>query len=316
MGIPDFSQVTVVVTGGAGFIGSNLVDALLERGARVRVFDNLATGFRDNLAHLDGQIEWLEADLRDADACRRACDGAEVVFHQAALGSVPRSLQDPATSIAVNVAGTSNLFAAARDAEVRRVVYASSSSVYGDHPQLPKVEGQEGKVLSPYAMSKKMCEDLADIYGRSFGMEIIGLRYFNVYGPRQSPKGPYAAVIPLFFEAYGRGEAPTIFGDGETSRDFTFVRDAVNANLLASGAPSESCGRAYNVAAGRRTTLNELAQRIRQLMGDGPPPRHADERAGDVRHSLADLSAIEQGLGYTPQYDLAKGLEATAAGYR
>lgn len=315
MAMPDFEQVTTLVTGGAGFIGSNLVDALLERGAKVRVLDNLATGQRHNLSHLEGKIDWLEVDLRDLDACHRACEDVQVVFHQAALGSVPRSIQDPATSIAVNVAGTSNLFAAARDAEVRRVVYASSSSVYGDHPQLPKVEGQEGQVLSPYAMSKQMCEELADIYGRSFGMQIIGLRYFNVYGPRQSPRGPYAAVIPLFFEAYRRGEAPTIFGDGETSRDFTFVRDAVQANLLAAGADVSACGRAYNVAAGRRTTLNELAGHIRRLMGDGPPPLHTDERPGDVRHSLADLSAIQQNLGYAPQYDLSQGLEITAEGY-
>lgn len=316
MPIPDFSRVTVLVTGGAGFIGSNLVDELLARGAQVRVLDNLATGHRRNLSHVEDRIQWFEEDLRDADACRRACDGAEVVFHQAALGSVPRSLEDPATSIAVNVAGTSNLLAAARDAKVRRVVYASSSSVYGDHPALPKREGQEGMILSPYAASKKMCEDLADIYGRSFGMEIVGLRYFNVYGPRQSPKGAYAAVIPLFFDAYRQGKTPTIFGDGETSRDFTYVADAVAANLLAAGAPATSCGTAYNVAAGHRTTLNQLAEHIRKLMGNGPPPRHTTERPGDVRHSLADLSKVGRGLGYGPRFDLAQGLAATAEGYR
>ncbi len=316
MAIPNFEQVSVLVTGGAGFIGSNLVDELLARGARVRVLDNLATGFEHNLAHLENQIEWLRGDLRDAATCRQACGGVEVVFHQAALGSVPRSMQDPATSIAVNVAGTSNLFAAARDAAVKRLVYASSSSVYGDHPALPKKEGKEGTVLSPYAMSKKMCEELADIYGRSFDMQIIGLRYFNVYGPRQSPQGAYAAVIPLFFEAYRSRRTPTIFGDGETSRDFTFVADAVRANLLAAGAPAKSCGRAYNVAAGQRTTLNRLAEMIRKLMGHGPPPAHTAERPGDVRHSLADLTQVRKGLGYSPQYDLQQGLEVTADGFR
>lgn len=316
MSISDFSQVTVLVTGGAGFIGSNLVDELLARGAKVKVLDNLATGFRHNLAHVEDQIDWVEADMRDVDACQRACDGAEVMFHQAALGSVPRSLQDPATSIAVNVAGTSNLFAAARDAKVRRIVYASSSSVYGDHPALPKKEGQEGRVLSPYAASKKMCEDLADIYGRSFDLELVGLRYFNVYGPRQSPQGAYAAVIPLFFDAYKQAKTPTIFGDGETSRDFTFVKDAVRANLLAASAPAKACGMAYNVAAGQRTTLNQLAEQIRKLMHHGPPPRHTNERPGDVRHSLADLSKVRQGLGYMPQFDLAQGLAETAKDFR
>lgn len=316
MAIPELQDVPVLVTGGAGFIGSHLVDELVRRGARVRVLDNLATGLRENLAHLKERIELHEEDLRDAEACRRAAAGVELVYHQAALGSVPRSMKDPATSFAVNVTGTANIFAAARDGGARRVVYASSSSVYGDHPELPKREGHEGACLSPYATSKSMCEQLADIFLRSYGLEIIGLRYFNVYGPRQRPDGPYAAVIPRFFDAYRQGTAPSIHGDGEQSRDFTFVADAVRANLLASGAPAAAAGRAFNVAAGKRSTLNELVQIVRDLMGGGPPPNHTDPRPGDVRHSLADLSAIREATGYEPRYDLAAGLAKTAASYR
>jgi nucleoside-diphosphate-sugar epimerase len=315
MGIPDFEGVGVLVTGGAGFIGSHLVDALVEARAKVRVLDNLATGLAANLAHLEGRIELFEHDLRDAEACRRAADGALYVFHQAALGSVPRSMKDPATSFAVNVSGTANLFAAARDGGARRVVYASSSSVYGDSAELPKREGGEGAPLSPYATSKVMCEDLARIFHRCYGLEIIGLRYFNVYGPRQRPDGPYAAVIPRFFDAYREGRAPVIFGDGEQSRDFTFVGDAVRANLLAAGAPEGAAGRAFNVAAGKRTTLNELVAHVRRLAGGGPEPQHGPPREGDVRHSLADLSAVEQALGYQPTHDLAQGLEKAAQGY-
>lgn len=316
MPIPNLEGVGVLVTGGAGFIGSHLVDEVLARGARVRVLDNLATGLEQNLAHLEGTIEWHRADLRDLEACRRAVDGMELVFHQGALGSVPRSLEDPATSIAVNVGGTTNLFTACRDAGARRVVYASSSSVYGDHPGLPKVEGREGSPLSPYALSKRICEEVCEVFTRCFGVEIVGLRYFNVYGPRQRPDGPYAAVIPRFFDAYRTSKAPKIFGDGEQSRDFTFVADAVRANLLAAGAPASSCGRSYNVAAGQRTTLNELVFSIRELMGGGDEPRYDEPRAGDVRHSLANLDQAEAGIGYRPLCELAEGLEITAASYR
>lgn len=316
MPIPDLDDRRVLVTGGAGFIGSHLVDELVRLGARVRVLDNLSTGLRSNLAHLANDIELVEGDLCELETCRRACDGVERVYHQGALGSVPRSMKDPATSIAVNVSGTANLFTAARDAGVKRVVYASSSSVYGDHPELPKREGREGATLSPYAMSKKMDEELADIFGRCFGMGLVGLRYFNVYGPRQRPDGPYAAVIPRFFDAYREGRAPTIFGDGEQSRDFTFVADAVRANLLASGASAEACGRAYNVAVGHRATLNELVGHVRRLMGGGPEPEYGESRPGDVRHSLADLGQIRDAIGYEPQFDLATGLERTAQSYR
>lgn len=306
----------MLVTGGAGFIGSHLVDELVRRGARVRVFDDFSTGLRRNLDHLAEQVELIEADLRDPEACRRACDGVRLVFHQAALGSVPRSLEDPGRTLAVNVSGTANVFAAARDAGALRVVYASSSSVYGDSAELPKREGKEGEVLSPYAASKRMCEELAEVFGRCFGMELVGLRYFNVYGPRQRPDGPYAAVIPRFVDAALAGRPVLIHGDGEQSRDFTFVADAVRANLLAAGAPASSCGRAYNVAAGRRTTIRHLAELIGKLVGGGPEPVHEEPRPGDVRHSLANLALVSANLGYRPEHDLESGLGETLPAFR
>jgi nucleoside-diphosphate-sugar epimerase len=318
----DFDGSTALVTGGAGFIGSHLATALAERGARVRVLDDLSTGRRENLAHLAGRVELIEGDVRDAEVCRRACDGVDLVFHQAALGSVPRSMRDPATSLAVNVGGTANVFAAARDAGVRRVVYASSSSVYGDAAGLPKREGEEGEPLSPYAASKAMGEDLARVFARCFGLEPVGLRYFNVYGPRQDPDGPYAAVIPRFFAAALAGEPMVIHGDGEQSRDFTYVADAVEANLRAAAAPPAACaapaaavGRVYNVAAGHRTTILDLARTIAALAGSPAPPHHTAPRPGDVPHSLADLTNVRRDLGYQPTHTLQEGLEATLPWY-
>jgi nucleoside-diphosphate-sugar epimerase len=315
LNLRGLSDRLVLVTGGAGFIGSHLVDALLARGARVRVLDNFATGRRENVAPNLGKIDLVEGDIRDASACRRAADGAHFVFHLAALGSVPRSLEDPATTIAVNVSGTANVFSAARDAGVQRVVYASSSSVYGDSETLPKREGQEGRPLSPYAASKQMNEILADVFARSFSMELVGLRYFNVYGPRQSPEGPYAAVIPRFFKACLSGESPVIYGDGQQSRDFTYVADAVAANLLAAVAPKEAAGRAYNVAGGRRTTVGEVAATIRRLVGRGGEVRHEPPRPGDVQHSLADLSLARSGLGYAAEHELEAGLARSLTDY-
>jgi nucleoside-diphosphate-sugar epimerase len=312
----DLRGRAVLVTGGAGFIGSHLVDALVAAGAVVRVLDNLSNGKRENLAASGPGVTLIEADIRDAESCRRACDGVHVVFHEAALGSVPRSMKDPATSLAVNVGGTANVLAAARDAGVRRVVYASSSSVYGDSDRLPKREGEEGRPLSPYALSKVMDEELAETFARCFGMELIGLRYFNVYGPRQDPDGPYAAVIPRFFKAYLAGVAPVIYGDGAQSRDFTFVADAVAANLLAATAPPSACGRAFNVSGGNQTSVNDLAAAVRRAVGAGPEPRHEPSRPGDVLHSAADLSLARRSLGYAPSTSLDEGLRNALAHYR
>lgn len=306
---------TVLVTGGAGFIGSHLVDALLARDAKVTVLDDLSTGLESNLSHCRERIELIKADLRDMTAVSRACEHRRYVFHQAALGSVPRSMKRPATSIAVNVGGTANVFAAARDAGAERVVYASSSSVYGDSPTLPKIEGEEGRPLSPYALSKCMNEELAETFARCFEMQLVGLRYFNVYGPRQRPDGPYAAVIPRFFAAALENRSPVIYGDGEQSRDFTYVADAVRANLLAAVSPRVEGALAINVASGRRTSVNELASRILSLAGGSARPDHQPERPGDVRHSLASLDRATELLDWTPGTDLPSGLESSFGHY-
>ncbi len=299
------------MTGGAGFIGSHLVDELLALACRVRVLDNFSTGLPANLQHCSGSIDLIEGDLRDPETCRRACDGCRIVFHQAALGSVPRSMEDPATTIAVNVTGTANVFAAARDAGVRRTVYASSSSVYGDSRKLPKVEGEEGRPLSPYALSKRMNEELAETFADCYDMELVGMRYFNVYGPRQRPDGPYAAVIPRFFDAGVSRAAPIIHGDGEQSRDFTFVADAVRANILAATGKRISASTVVNVARGARTTINELAVLVLEITGSDVGPVHEPPRRGDVPHSLAEMSLARETLGFEPQTDLAEGLLAS-----
>jgi nucleoside-diphosphate-sugar epimerase len=311
--IPSLDGVPVLVTGGAGFIGSHLVDALVARGANVRILDDFSTGRRANLVQHGTSIDVVEGDLRDGSTCRRACAGARWVFHLAAQCSVPGSMRDPATTIGINVGGTTNVLAAAHDAGAARVVYASSSSVYGDTPEPAKREGEEGEVISPYALSKVMGEQLASLFGRSFGLEAIGLRFFNVYGPRQGPDGPYAAVVPRFLAAALAGERMEIHGDGEQSRDFVYVGDAVGALLLAVAAPASACGRAYNVAGGRRVTLNELATLVARLSPGGPPPLRAAAREGDVRHSLADLAAAGRELGFSPSVELADGLERSWA---
>jgi UDP-N-acetylglucosamine 4-epimerase len=316
MSIPDLTGTPVLVTGGGGFIGSNLVDELLARGARIRVLDNFATGRRENLAHCLERIELIEGDIRDGRTCEESCRDQRFIFHQAALGSVPRSMEDPATTFDVNTQGTANLLAAARDAEVERFIFASSSSVYGDTERLPKKEGEEGLTLSPYATSKRLCEELADTFFRCYGLQWIGLRYFNIYGPRQDPAGPYAAVIPRFFDAFLANQSPVIFGDGEQSRDFTFVADAARANLLAAGAKREACNRAYNVAAGDRTSVNELAELIRQSVGSDVTPKHEPPRAGDVKHSLADLEDAASLLQYQTETSLRDGLLQSLPHYR
>ena len=315
MAIPDFTDIPVLVTGGGGFIGSNLVDDLLARGARVRVLDNFATGRRENLDHCLDRIELIEGDIREGTTCEESCRGQRYVFHQAALGSVPRSMEDPATSLDVNTQGTANLLAGAQMAGVDRFIFASSSSVYGDSDRLPKKEGEEGAPLSPYAASKSLCEELAKTFSRCYGLKWVGLRYFNIYGPRQDPAGPYAAVIPRFFDAFLENKSPVIFGDGDQSRDFTYVADAVLANLLAAGAADEACDRAYNVAAGDRTNVNDLAELIRQAVGSDATPIHEPPRAGDVKHSLADLEDASSLLQYEAKTSLRDGLRLSLPYY-
>lgn len=305
-----------LVTGGAGFIGSHIVDELLRRGEEVRVLDNFATGKRENLAHCHGRIELLEGDIRDLETCRQACAGIDFVLHQAALGSVPRSVEDPLTSHEVNVTGTVKMLLAARDAGVRRFVYAASSSTYGDHPDLPKVEDKIGNPLSPYAVTKYADELYARVFCRCYGVETVGLRYFNVFGPRQDPHSQYAAVIPLFVSALLRGKAPTINGDGEQTRDFTFVENAVQANLLACTAPAAAIGEVFNVACGERTSLNHLYRRLQELLGTGIAPVYGPSRSGDVRDSLAEIGKARRLLGYSGSIRFAEGLERSIDWYR
>jgi len=305
-----------LVTGGAGFIGSHIVDELLRRGAKVRVLDNLSTGKRENLAHCMERIEFLEEDIRDLDVCRQACSGVDFVLHQAALGSVPRSIEDPLTSHEVNVTGTVKMLIAARDGGVKRFVYAASSSTYGDHPALPKVEDRIGNPLSPYAVTKYADELYAQVFGRCYGLETVGLRYFNVFGPRQDPHSQYAAVIPLFVSALLRGKAPTINGDGEQTRDFTYVGNAVQANLLACVAESEAAGEIFNVACRERTSLNQLYDKLQQLLGTGIPANFGPTRRGDVRDSLADISKAGRLLGYLGEIKVEEGLRRSIEWYR
>lgn len=312
--------MNVLVTGGAGFIGSNLVLALLDRGNRVRVLDNFATGSRTNLTEIHpasaGRLAVIESDIRNLETCREACRGVEVVYHQAALGSVPRSIEDPSTTDAVNIHGTVNIFSAAREAGVRRIVYASSSSVYGDEPSLPKVEGRIGRPLSPYALTKLTNERYADLFSSLYGMTLVGLRYFNIFGPRQSPDGPYAAVIPRFIQALLSKKAATINGDGEQSRDFTYVANAVQANIKAADAGLPAGHHVFNVACGERFTLNELHRILAGMVESPVPPVHGPARPGDVRHSLADIMAIQERLGYAPETDMEEGLRRTLEWFR
>lgn len=311
------------VTGAAGFIGSHLVEQLLRLGQSVRGLDNFSTGKRQNLAEIERELgaeAWsrftlVEGDLRDPAACREACEGARRVLHQGALGSVPRSVENPLASHEHNVNGTLNLFLAARDAGVKRVVYASSSSVYGDNTRRPAAEPDTGRVLSPYAATKAINELYAGVLALNFGMEPVGLRYHNVFGPRQDPAGAYAAVIPRWLRAMLRGDEVVIHGDGETSRDFCHVANVVQVNLLAAMTTrAEALDQVFNVAMQSRTTLNELFEKLRALVvsragiAEIPPPRHGDFRPGDIRHSLADVSKARDLLGYQPSHDIDRGL--------
>ncbi len=300
-----------LVTGGAGFIGSNIVAELAKRGERVRVLDNFSTGRRKNIAPLREQIEVIEGDLRDLSTVSEAVEDVDYVLHQGALPSVQRSIDAPLATHAANATGTLNLLIAARDKGVRRVVYASSSSIYGDSPTLPKREDMVPAPKSPYAVSKLAGEQYCRAFAEVFRLETVCLRYFNVFGPRQDPASQYSAVIPLFITAMLRGEAPTIYGDGEQSRDFTYVANVVEANLLALTAPGEAVGRVFNVACGERYTLLDLIAVLKEILDTDIEPIHAAPRPGDVRHSLADVGAAQEILGYEPKVDFREGLRRT-----
>jgi nucleoside-diphosphate-sugar epimerase len=300
----------ILVTGGAGFIGSHVVERMLGLGHRVVVLDNFSTGRRENLAPFVEDVEVVEGDMRSYERVHTAVRGCEVVFHQAALPSVPRSVQDPLTSTEANVTGTLNVLLNARDAGVRRVVFASSSSIYGADPELPKREVQPTLPLSPYAVSKLAGEGYCRSFAHVYGLDCVALRYFNVFGPRQDPLSQYAAVIPNFILACFAGTSPVIHGDGEQSRDFTYVANVIDANVLAMDAPAVG-GKVFNVACGVRVTLNDLLEEIKRLTESSVTPLYTDARAGDLRHSLADISAAAMALGYEPTVDLREGLRRT-----
>jgi nucleoside-diphosphate-sugar epimerase len=304
-----------LVTGGAGFIGSHLVHALVDRGDRVRVLDNFSTGKRENLAHVADEVEVIEGDLRNPVDCRRACAGVEVVFHEGALPSVPKSIEDPVASHQVNIDGTFNLLMAARDAKVRRVVYAASSSAYGDTPTLPKTEDMPPSPMSPYAIHKLVGEYYCKTFYDCVGLQTMSLRYFNVFGPRQDPKSQYAAAIPAFVTAILKGTPPTVYGDGEQTRDFTYINNVVHANLLAADAP-QTQGEVINVACGERVSVNQIIAAVNEILGKSVPINYADARPGDVKHSLADVSRAKDLIGYESKIGFEQGLRLAIDWYR
>src|SRR5205807_1254826 len=308
---------TYLITGVAGFIGSSLARAVLEQGDKVRGVDNFATGKLENLQEILHQIDFREADILDLDAMNEACKGVDYVLHQAAIPSVPKSVLDPLGSNRANVDGTVNVLVAARDAKVKRVVYAASSSAYGDTPTLPKHEGMAPNPISPYAVAKLASEHYMTSFYRCYGLETVSLRYFNIFGPRQDPSSPYSGVLAKFIMQMLRGEQPTIFGDGEQSRDFTYIDNAVEANLLACKAPAaQAAGEMCNVATGRRVTLNETFRALQKLTGYSGEPKYGPERGGDIKHSLADISKAEARLGYRPKVGFEEGLGKTVEWYR
>lgn len=311
----DISKLNFLVTGGAGFIGSNIVEYLLTHGAKVRVLDNLSNGYYRNIKPFEDNpnFEFWEGDIRDYNNVRKAVQDIDYVSHQAALGSVPRSIRDPLTTNAVNIDGFLNVLHAVKEnRRVKMMVYATSSSVYGNTPTLPKVEGEEGEPRSPYAVSKQVNEFYAEVYSKVYGLSTVGLRYFNVFGPRQAPDNPYAAAIPIFLKAAIDGKAPTINGDGETTRDFTFVANAVQANIKGMlNTPKLEKHEVVNIALGERISLNKLWEAICQIASKHIEPNYGPERPGDVRDSLADISKARKVLGYDPQVKLAEGMGHT-----
>ncbi|PUE59620.1 LPS biosynthesis protein WbpP [Limnohabitans curvus] len=322
------SPKTWLVTGVAGFIGSNLLEALLKLDQRVVGLDNFATGYQHNLDEVQSLVtpaqwdnfQFIQGDIRQLEDCQLACAGVDFVLHQAALGSVPRSLADPITTNSANITGFLNMLVAARDAQVKSFTYAASSSTYGDHPALPKVEDNIGKPLSPYAVTKYVNELYADVFSKCYGFHTIGLRYFNVFGPRQNPNGAYAAVIPKWVSSLLKGETVFINGDGETSRDFSFIQNAIQANLLAATSRDEARNQVYNMAVGDRTTLKQLFALVRDNLGPfgvsaSTEPEYRDFRAGDVRHSLADTSKAQRLLGYEPTHRIAEGIQSATRWY-
>ncbi len=306
-----------LITGIGGFIGSSLARALLARGEKVRGIDNFATGHRANLAEILDRIDLHEGDILDLDAMHRACAGADFVLHQAAIPSVPKSVLDPLGSNRANLDGTVNVLIAARDAKVKRLVYAASSSAYGESATLPKHEAMKPDPISPYAVAKLASEQYLVSFYRCYGLETVCLRYFNIFGPRQDPSSPYSGVLAKFITQMLRGEQPSIFGDGEQSRDFTFIDNAVDANLLACKAPAENvAGQVFNVATGRRVTLNETFKMLLELTPYKGQPKYAPERGGDIKHSLADISKAAAGFGYKPSVNFDEGLRRTVDWYR
>lgn len=304
-----------LVTGGAGFIGSHIAAALLEQGHHVRILDNYSTGRRENVAPLAGRVEILEGDLRCPADCRRACEGIDIVFHQAAVPSVPKSVEDPVTSHESNIDGTFNLLQAARVAKVRRVIYAASSSAYGDTPALPKHEDQLPQPLSPYAVQKLTGEHYCRVFSECFGLETVSLRYFNVFGPRQDPQSQYAAAIPAFVTAILGDRRPVIYGDGEQTRDFTYIDNVVHANILAAGAPGVR-GEVLNIACGERISINRIVAQINRHLGKEIRPEYAPPRPGDVRHSQADIRRARERIGFEPRVLFDEGLARTIDWYR
>jgi len=299
-----------LITGGGGFIGSNIAHELIKRGEKVRILDNFSTGRRINLAGIEKSIELIDGDVRDFWTVREAVEGIDCVLHQAALPSVPRSVKNPLTSNSVNIDGTVNLLEASKQARVKRFVLASSSSVYGDTPQLPKREDMNLDPLSPYAVTKLAGEKYCKIFYELYGLETVALRYFNIFGPRQDPNSEYAAVIPKFINAFLAGKSPIIFGDGKQSRDFTFVANAVEANILASKS-KEAVGKYYNIAVGGQYTLNDLVKMLQQIIGTDVPPKYDPPRKGDILHSFADISRARKDLNFNPKVDFPDGLKKT-----